>query len=81
LRILAKLRKLDLKFDDMIQDIAKYIDAENDYFFIKGKETEQTKFVKNLLTESDFTIDKIANIAGVSIDFVKSVKQKLIDKK
>ena len=85
LRILAKLRKLDIKFDNMIQDIAKYIDAENDYFFIKGEkkaqEREQTKFVTNLLTDSDFTIDKIANIAGVFIDFVKSVKQKLTEKK
>jgi hypothetical protein len=77
LRILAKLRKLDLKFDDMIQNMAKYIDAESDYFYIKGQETEQTKFVKNLLTDSDFTIDKIAKIAGVGVDFVKSVKRQL----
>ncbi len=47
----------------------------------KAQEREQTKFVTNLLTESDFTIDKIANIAGVSVDFVKSVKQKLTEKK
>jgi hypothetical protein len=77
LRILAKLRKLDLKFDDMIQNMAKYIDAESDYFYIKGQENEQTKFVKNLLTDSDFTIDKIAKIAGVAVDFVKSVKRQL----
>jgi DNA-dependent RNA polymerase auxiliary subunit epsilon len=61
----------------MIQNMAKYIDAESDYFYIKGQETEQTKFVKNLLTDSDFTIDKIAKIAGVAVDFVKSVKRQL----
>jgi hypothetical protein len=77
LRILAKLRKLDLKFDDMIQNMAKYIDAESDYFFIKGQETEQTKFVKNLLQKLDLTLTQIADIAGVSVDFVKSVQRQL----
>lgn len=77
LRILAKLRKLDLKFDDMIQNMAKYIDAESDYFYIKGQETEQTKFVKNLLQKLDLTINQIADIAGVSVDFVKSIQRQL----
>lgn len=40
LRILAKLRKFNLKYDDMIQNMAKYMDAESDPFFIKGQETE-----------------------------------------
>jgi len=77
LRVLSKLRKLDLKFDDMIQNMAKYIDAENDYLYIKGQQNEQEKFVTNLLTDSDFSAEKIAKIAGVSTEFVKSLQQKL----
>ena len=81
LRILIKLRKLDLKFDDMIQNMAKYFDVESDPFFIKGKqeaqETEQTKFVKNLLQKLDLTINQIADIAGVTVDFVKKVQRQL----
>ena len=80
LRILAKLRKLDLKFDDMIQNMAKYLDVKNDYLYIKGREDEKIGFVTNLLTESDFTIDKIAKIAGVAVDFVKSVQRQLTGK-
>jgi hypothetical protein len=80
LRILAKLRKLNLKFDDMIQNMAKYLDVESDPFFIKGQEKEQVKVVTNLLSQSDFTIDKIAKIAGVAVDFVKSVQRQLTRK-
>jgi hypothetical protein len=32
--------------------------------------------VKNLLRESDFSMEKIAAIANVSVDFVKKVKAK-----
>lgn len=73
LRVLSKLRTLDLKFDDMIQNMAKYIDAENDYLVINAKK----EIVNNLLTDSDMSVDKIAKIAAVSIDFVKSIQQKL----
>lgn len=80
LRVLSKLRKLDLKLDDMIQNMAKYIDAENDYLYIRGqkeaRESEQTKFVKNLLTKVNLTIEQIADIAGVSVEFVNNIKQK-----
>ena len=73
LRILSKLRKLDLKFDDMIQNMAKYIDAENDYLVINAKKT----IVENLLRESGLPLDKIAKMVDVTIDFVISIQQKL----
>ena len=73
LRVLSKLRKLDLKFDDMIQNMAKYIDAENDYLVINAKK----EIVSNLLTDSDLSNEKIAKIAGVSAEFVKEIQQKL----
>ncbi|MET3128020.1 hypothetical protein ABID42_003139 [Arcicella rosea] len=76
LRVLSKLRKLTLKFDDMIHNMAKYIDAENDYLYIRGKQEEQVIVVGNLLTQTDFDVEKIANIANVSIDFVKNIQEK-----
>ena len=57
----------------MIQNMAKYIDAENDYLVINAKK----EIVTNLLTDSDLSIEKIAKIAGISVDFVKSIQQKL----
>lgn len=77
LRVLSKLRKLDLKFDDMIQNMAQYIDAENDYLVIDAKK----QIVANLLEKLNLTFEQAAEVAGVSVDFVKVVKQKMMDKK
>ncbi len=59
----------------MIHNMAKYIDAENDYLYIRGKQEEQIKFVTSLLVKTDFDVEKIANIASVSIDFVKKIQE------
>ncbi len=53
--------------------MAKYIDAENDYLYIQGQEN----IVSNLLKKLNFTLEQIADMAGVSVEFVKNVKQKL----
>ncbi len=83
LRILAQLRNLELNLKNAMDSIAEYIKEERDVLFLrgldKGQEKEQEKFVRNLLTESDFTIDKIAKIAGVTTDFVSSIKKQLSD--
>ncbi len=82
LRILAQLRKLEQNLKDIIMDsIAKYIDQKRDVAYLIGqdeaKEQAETKFVTNLLLDSDFSMERIAKIAGVSVEFVKKVKQKL----
>lgn len=61
----------------MYDSITKYIDEEKDVSFLVGLEKEPMKFVGNLLTESNFTIYKIAKIAGVTITFVKSIQRQL----
>ena len=53
-----------------------------EYYLIKvnkfdDEAKDKMKFVKNLLTETDFPLDKIA---GVSVDFVKSVQWQLTGK-
>jgi hypothetical protein len=65
LRILAELRKLDYKIDEIIESIAKYVNEETDYFVVKSKK----KIVENLLRESNLSLDSIAKMVGVTIDF------------
>ena len=78
LRILAQLRKLEQKLENIVMDsIAKYIDEERDVAFLVGRKKEQIKFVSYLLQEGTKTLNQIADIAGVTVSFVKSVKQKL----
>ena len=78
LRILAQLRKLEKKLKEITMDnISKYIDEKRDVAFLVGQEKEQIKFVTNLLTQTDFSLDKIAKIAGTTVDFVKSVQRQL----
>jgi predicted transposase YdaD len=40
----------------------------------KGRKAEKTEIVKRLLADKEFPIKKIAHIAGVSVDFVKTLK-------
>ena len=77
LRVLSKLRKLNLKFDDMIQNMAKYIDADNDYLVVNAKR----QIIENLLSKLNLTFEQIAEIAGVSTGFVKDIQQKLSTQK
>lgn len=82
LRVLAQLRNLEKKLKALIMDnIGKYISQERDVAFLvgqdKAREQEQTKFVTNLLTNSDFSAKKIAQMAGVSVKFVKKIQQSL----
>ena len=86
LRILAQLRKLEQNLKDIVMDsIAKYIDEERDVAFLvgldkgelKGELKAEERFVKNLLAKMTLTLEQIADIAGVSIEFVKQVKQKI----
>jgi len=43
----------------------------------EGVEKATRLFVENLLANTDFTAEKIAFLAGVSVDFVKIIKEHL----
>ena len=86
LRILAQLRKLEQKLKIIVMDsIAKYIDEKKDVAFLLGldkgqaiaQHRELTKFVAYLIQEGSKTFEQIADIAGTTVDFVKSVHRKL----
>jgi hypothetical protein len=80
LRVLAQLRNLDLKLIDVMDSIANFISEERDILYMIGLNKGKATFVTYLLQEAKHTIDQISDIAGVSVDFVQSVKQDLADK-
>jgi hypothetical protein len=80
LRVLAQLRNLELNLKNAMDSIAEYIKEERDVLYLRGQEREQTKFVSYLLEEGNKTFEQIADIAGVAVDFVKSVHRQLTDK-
>ncbi|WP_460949266.1 hypothetical protein [Spirosoma daeguense] len=82
LRVLAQLRNLGNNLKDIAMDsIAKFVSIENDAAYMvgfdKGEEKGEAKVVASLLQKLNYSIEQIADIAGVSVDFVKNVKQKL----
>jgi hypothetical protein len=77
LRVLAQLRNLEIKLKTVMDSIANYISEERDVLYLRGLEKGKVTVVENLLNQTDFNLEKIANIASVTIEFVKSIKNKL----
>ena len=91
--LLSRLRNLQPLIENIMQNISHYIDAETDYFYLKGKEKgkeegieegiekgidlERKTVVANLLLENTFSVEKIANIANVSESFVIEIQKEL----
>lgn len=70
------------KLKDIVMDsIAKYIDEERDVAYLAGFDKGEEKNVSNLLKKLNYSLDQIADIAGVSVEFVRQVRQKLSDGK
>ncbi len=74
--LISQLRNLELNFKNAMDSIAEYIKEERDVLYLRGQE----KIIESLLTKLNYSLEQIADIAGVSVDFVKSVKQKLASK-
>lgn len=84
LRVLAQLRNLELNLKNAMDSIAEYIKEERDVLFLrgldKGQQTEQMKVVTNLIQKLNLPFEQIADIAGTTVDFVKSVHRQLTGK-
>jgi hypothetical protein len=81
LRILAQLRNLTPKIDEIMLSVTEFFKEENDAFYIRGQRKAEERIVINLLKKLNYSLDQIADIAGVSVDFVKNVKQKFTSDK
>ena len=80
LRVLAQLRNLEINLKNAMDSIAEYIKEERDVLFLRGQEKTEERIVKNLLSKMSLTFEQIADIAGVTVDFVKAVHRKLDSK-
>lgn len=78
LRVLSQLRNLEDQLKDITMDsISKFVSLERDVAYMVGFDKGEEKIVANLLKKLNYSIEQIADIAGVSVEFVKSVKEKL----
>ncbi len=76
LRVLAQLRNLGENLKDIAMDsIAKFVSVEKDAAYLVGLDKGKEMFVIYLLEAGNQTVEQIADIAGVSVEFVKSVQQ------
>ncbi|PRY42891.1 hypothetical protein CLV58_10420 [Spirosoma oryzae] len=76
LRILTQLRNLELNLTTVMDSIASFFKEEKDFLYIRGQEL----IINNLLMNTDFSAEKIADLTGVSVDFVRTVQRKLTGK-
>lgn len=86
LRVLAQLRNLEGILKDLAMDsIAKFVSMERDAVYLigldkgeaKGEAKAEERIVRNLLIKMSLTIEQIADVAGVSVEFVKDIEQKV----
>lgn len=57
-----------------MDSISQYIKIGEDVLYLKGIEAQKRQFVISLLNGTDFSTEKNANLASVSIDFVEKMK-------
>ncbi len=91
LHVLSGLRKLHKIYQLKIRNMPLHfdLDIENDPFYLEGEEKgiekgrDETKtkmdynFVRNLLSQTDHSDEKIASLANVPLTFIEEVKKSL----
>ncbi|MEM6317013.1 MAG: hypothetical protein AAF960_05045 [Bacteroidota bacterium] len=91
--ILSRLRKFEGLATKIVYDMPITYDIETDYLYKKGiekgiekgveqgqnqgKDQQATIIVLNLLLKTDFSMEQIASLAAVSLDFVKKLDSAL----
>lgn len=74
LLVLGRLRKLEINIQKVMDSISQYIKIEEDVLYLKGIEAKNRQFVISLLNGTDFSTEKIANLASVDVEFVEKMK-------
>jgi hypothetical protein len=76
-------KKLITKFDDELDIITNRSNTMGLKEFVLDRERrmarkeEKEEFTQNLLTQTDFSDDKIATLANVTVDYVKKIRVSL----
>ena len=81
LQILSMLRKLQPQTNKIIQDMAFTIDIRDDIYYRQGLSDATEKAIIKMLTDSDLTIEQIANFLSVTVEAVIELQTDFIRKK
>ena len=87
LQILSMLRKLQPQTNKIIQDMAFTIDIRDDIYYRQGLSDATEKAIIKMLTDSDLTIEQIANFLSVKVeaviklqtDYIREKKKKSVE--
>ena len=87
--VLSRLRSLHEKIEQKVNDMPITYDIKTDSFYIRGREEgreeerEKNRFqiISKALSQRVLTIEQIAEIAEISIDYVLSVQSELEKKR
>jgi hypothetical protein len=82
LRILSNIRNLRPLIDKIMEKVARFFVKERDPLFregkiegkLEGKLEEQYQLIRSLLDDGTYSLEKIASLLKVKLDFVKEVK-------
>ncbi|MBD0254591.1 MAG: hypothetical protein ICV83_02630 [Cytophagales bacterium] len=81
LSVLARLRNLVKETQRQVTDMGLLYDITKDYLYqeglTKGKEEEKREFIARLLEDKAFSIEKIARLAKVDVDYVEAIAKEI----
>ncbi len=75
LSILARLRNLNKETQKQIGDMGILYDITEDYLYQEGQKDKARGIIIKMLREDTLSVEKIAEIVDVSVDYVKQVAQ------
>lgn len=78
LRIFVQLRRnLEHELEKVMKAISKFFKEENDFLYRKGEVKGKAEVIENLILKLGLSDVQAAEIAKVSVEFVKEIRQKL----
>ena len=75
--VMSKLRNLQDSTLQTIETMPFDFDIEDDVIYQRGRKEEKEKIVSEMLRDGALPVEKIASYAGVSLDYVQQLQQKL----
>jgi hypothetical protein len=77
LAVLARLRNLTKETQKQIQDMGLTYNVTEDYLYQEGQKTKERDIVIKMLKDKTLSIEKIADLIGVTVDYVKQIEKEL----
>ncbi|NJO00251.1 MAG: hypothetical protein HC880_00040 [Bacteroidia bacterium] len=77
LAILARLRNLVKETIKIVNTMPIEYDITQDYLYLEGKQEQKQEIIINLLKVGKLSVEEIAMVAQVDVDFVKQIQEKM----